>query len=183
MQIENEKKYRIKSEYTFKKIISKSFQKSLIFQWYDENGVRTRLEKKNIEEIWTLNIKKELEKGIREEEEKPLNSKEVNLDKLKSQRMVIKNRYLLNSDPEIIVDEILNPNNCIKYKKALSEIKYLLEIEEKSKKVDLDKFLRVFLGEPYKDLEDLTYQDGYNNSDFAGEHNCDLYNIIKGINE
>jgi hypothetical protein len=93
--------------------------------------------------------------------------------------MVMKKRYLLNKDPEIVVDELLNPDNCIMYKKEFSEIMYLLEIEEKGKKVDLTKFLMDFLGDVFWKLEDLTYLDGYNNSDFAGEHQCDLNKIVR----
>jgi hypothetical protein len=65
------------------------------------------------------------------------------------------------------------------YKKEFSEIMYLLEIEEKGKKVDLTKFLMDFLGDVFWKLEDLTYLDGYNNSDFAGEHQCDLNKIVR----
>ena len=41
----------------------------------------------------------------------------MNVEDLKCQRMVMKHRYLLNKDPEIVIDELLNPNNCINYKR------------------------------------------------------------------
>lgn len=178
MKIEREKKFRIPDYYIFKELISKSKEISLIIQWYDRKGRRTRLEKKNNKEIWTTNIKKEIEKGLREEIEYVINPEKVDIEDMKNQRMVIKNRYILNYDPEVVVDEILNPDNCINYKKDLSEIRYLLEIEEKFEKVDLESFLKDFLQDLYYELEDLTYLEGYNNSDFAGTHNCNLQKIV-----
>lgn len=178
MKYENERKYRIPDKYIFKKLVSLAFDEWLILQWYDKKGLRTRLEIKKGEKVWTTNLKKEIKKGLREEEEDFLNEKEIDFDNLKSQRMVMKKRYLLNKDPEIVVDELLNPDNCIMYKKEFSEIMYLLEIEEKEKKVDLTEFLMDFLGDVFWKLEDLTYLDGYNNSDFAGEHQCDLNKLI-----
>ncbi|POZ92492.1 hypothetical protein [Petrotoga halophila] len=179
MKYENERKYRIPDKYIFKKLVSLAFDEWLILQWYDKKGLRTRLEIKKGEKVWTTNLKKEIKKGLREEEEGFIKEEEIDFDKLKSQRMVMKKRYLLNKDPEIVVDELLNPDNCIMYKKEFSEIMYLLEIEEKGKKVDLTKFLMDFLGDVFWKLEDLTYLDGYNNSDFAGEHQCDLNKIVR----
>lgn len=178
LKYENERKYRIPDIYIFKKLVSQAFDEWLILQWYDKNGLRTRLEIKKGEKVWTTNLKKEIKKGLREEEEGFIKEEDIDFDNLKSQRMVMKKRYLLNKDPEIVVDELLNPDNCIRYKKEISEIMYLLEIEEKGKKVDLTKFLMDFLGDIFWKLEDLTYLDGYNNSDFAGEHQCDLNKII-----
>jgi hypothetical protein len=178
LKYENERKYRIPDKYIFKKLVSLAFDEWLILQWYDKKGLRTRLEIKKGEKVWTTNLKKEIKKGLREEEEDFLNEKEIDFDNLKSQRMVMKKRYLLNKDPEIVIDELMNPDNCIRYKKEFSDIMYLLEIEEKEKKVDLTKFLMDFLGDIFWKLEDLTYLDGYNNSDFAGEHECDLNKLF-----
>jgi len=182
MILEKEKKYRIKSQYVFNKLVSRSLCRALIVQWYDNAGLRTRLEKLSDNEIWTLNYKKELTKGIREEEERTIEKSHVNVEDLKCQRMVMKHRYLLNKDPEIVIDELLNPNNCINYKKDLKEIKYLLEIEEKTINIDLDSYLKDFLVELYFGLEDLTYKEGYNNSDFAGEYVCEWDALWKYIN-
>jgi hypothetical protein len=178
LKYENERKYRIPDIYLFKKLISISFDEWLILQWYDKNGLRTRLEIKKGEKVWTTNLKKEIKKGLREEEEGFIKEEEIDFDNLKNQRMVMKKRYLLNKDPEIVIDELMNPDNCIRYKKEFSDIMYLLEIEEKGKKVDLTKFLMDFLGDIFWKLEDLTYLDGYNNSDFAGEHECDLNKLF-----
>lgn len=183
MTLEKERKFKIKSQTVFKKLISQSLNKTLIVQWYDNQGLRTRLEKfSDDNEIWTLNYKKEIAKGIREEEEKIIKKDCVNIEVLKNQRMVMKYRYLLNQDPEIVIDELLNPNNCINYRKELKEIKYLLEIEEKSKNINLDSYLKDFLGKLYFDLEDLTYKEGYNNSDFAGEYICEWETFWENIN-
>ncbi len=178
MKYENERKYRIPDIYLFKKLISISFEEWLILQWYDKNGLRTRLEIKKGEKVWTTNLKKEIKKGLREEEEGFIKEEEIDFDNLKNQKMVMKKRYLLNKDPEIVIDELMNPGKCIRYKKEFSDIMYLLEIEEKEKKVDLTKFLMDFLGDTFWKLEDLTYLDGYNNSDFAGEHECNLNKLI-----
>lgn len=183
MTLEKERKFKIKSQTVFKKLISQSLNKTLIVQWYDNQGLRTRLEKfSDDNEIWTLNYKKEIAKGIREEEEKIIKKDCVNIEVLKNQRMVMKYRYLLNQDPEIVIDELLNPNNCINYRKELKEIKYLLEIEEKSKNINLDSYLKDFLGKLYFDLEDLTYKEGYNNSDFAGEYICEWETFWENLN-
>jgi len=179
LKYENERKYRIPEKYLFEKLVSFAFDEWLILQWYDKNGLRTRLEIKKGEKVWTTNLKKEITKGLKEEQEEFINEEKIDYDNLKSQRMVMKKRYLLNKDPEIIVDELLNPDNCIRYKKKLSKIAYLLEIEEKEKKVDLTRFLMSFLGDIFWKLEDLTYLDGYNNSDFAGKHECDLNKLIR----
>jgi len=182
MSFERERKYRIKNQEAFNRVVSQNLRKSLIIQWYDNFGVRTRLEKVDGEEIWNLNFKKEIEKGLRQEKEKIINKNMVNPESLKNQKLVMKFRYFLNYDPEIVVDELLNPCNCINYKKDLKEIKYLLEIEEKTKNVDLDGYLRNFLGSLYLELEDLTYKEGYNNTDFAGEYICEWETFWKNIN-
>ncbi|BBE31995.1 hypothetical protein OSSY52_21360 [Tepiditoga spiralis] len=137
--IEKEKKY-ILNEKNFKRLIKNAIKYSVIIQWYNEKNERIRVEILNNEELWTKNIKIPLNELKRIEKEYKISK--PNMDSLKDFKVVIKKRYYLFFDPEIIIDEILNPKNSIKYKNY-EKIRYLLEIEEKSKRIDsFDNYIK-----------------------------------------
>ena len=137
--IEKEKKYTL-SEKNFKRLIKNAIKYSVIIQWYNERGVRIRVEILKNKKIWTKNTKIQLNELKRIEKEHEISKPDTEL--LKNWKVVVKKRYYLFFDPEIIVDEILNPKNSIKYRNY-EEIKYLLEIEEKNKKIaSFDKYIK-----------------------------------------
>jgi hypothetical protein len=145
---EVEKKYLL-NESTFNKILqSKKHSKVGIVQWYinDEEDARYRLTLKKLPtgffQEWTYTSKSsDLEE--REEKERSVSPQEIaeKWDSLKNFRMVAKIRYVLEKDPEVVIDEFLKP---FEHQLAVKDLEYLMEVEEKGevKKKDFYEYLK-----------------------------------------
>jgi hypothetical protein len=178
--IEIERKYIIKSKKLFDSLVKKSFKKILIAQWYDFNE-RYRLVFDCNKKIWTKNSKIEISKEKRIEEEEKINETEINFDNLSKRRVVVKERFFINNDPEIIIDNLINLNNKIYYLKPFEEIQHLLEIEQKS--IPIDDFENELkkITNSLEDIKEVTFLDGYNNAEFAGKTDLSPREIIKTL--
>lgn len=184
MKIEKERKYIFDDQTVALNLIRKAKTRSLIFQWYLDEGERIRLEISSEKFSWTRNFKTEIDIQSRYEDESSLNPSDVEFNRLSTYPVVVKNRYFLEYDPEIIVDEILNPAEMIKYNMPQTGEKlFLMEIEEKNTFVeDLSEFVnKIFSNES---LIDVTGLKKYKNSEIAGlckEHFLKLfYEVIRG---
>jgi hypothetical protein len=178
--IEIERKYIIKSKKLFDNLVNKSFKRILIAQWYDYNE-RYRLVFDFKNKTWTKNSKIEISKEKRIEAEEEINETEINFDNLSKRRVVVKERFFLNNDPEIIIDNLFNLNNRINYLKPFEEIHYLLEIEQKN--ISINNFNNELLKitNSLTDIEEVTFLDGYNNAEFAGNTDLSPEEIIKKL--
>ena len=184
MKIEKERKYIFADPTDPLNLIVKAKTRSLIFQWYLNEGERIRLEISSGKFLWTRNLKTEIDVQSRYEEEVSLNPSDIDFNRLFTHPMVVKNRYFLEYDPEIIIDEILNPAGMIKYNMPQTGEKlFLTEIEEKDTFVkDLSEFMNRFFAN--RTLIDVTGLKKYKNSEIAGlcmEHFLKLfYEVIRG---
>ncbi|MBM7560455.1 hypothetical protein [Marinitoga litoralis] len=141
--LEKEWKYFIKDETEISKIKENS-KKVGIIQWYlksDENKEeRIRLElipqRTGIMKKWIKTIKEKTDDPeVRIEDENTFLPKSEDIHKLYHSPVVLKIRYIYNDDPEIVLDEYFEIKDLLEY--DIKE-KYILEVEEKSKKVDFD---------------------------------------------
>ncbi|AEX85302.1 hypothetical protein Marpi_0886 [Marinitoga piezophila KA3] len=187
MSIEIERKYIISNDES-EELIKKAIKKIGIVQWYIRDDIneieRYRLSiiknNKDYDYKWTYaykaNTKIAHEKIEKERVEKP-----QELENLIKYKMVAKIRYMINDNPEIVVDEFVDFNK-IRYN---IEEKFLLEIEmkeeKKYKKEDFEEVLKKFDIETIKDVtEDFKY---YNNRIAVVAKNIILNEIIEKIKE
>lgn len=185
MKIEIERKYLINSEIAFNEMIKKSIFNIYLVQWYFITGERYRyIIYNNNKEKWFYNKKESINREIRKEIEKEINPDDVNLKLLTKANVVMKKRYIINSNPEIIIDNILNPNNIINYKKDVNLIKHLLEIEiMENKNYNFDEIIDKYLKNYKNSLIDVTFLEGFNNLEFAGETNLKPFDLIRLIHK
>jgi len=177
--IESERKYLIKNiDKKVDKLKKNSIKKVGIIQWYEddkETEERTRLTifydkiigHTHLWEKTTKKPTKDPQKRI--EDEKILDPrKEVNLSDFENKKSVVKIRYILKENPEIVLDEFLEIDNSKDFKSITKPIKrYLLEIEERQNECDFDKELKDLGLELGKDLEDVTENKEYKNIQMA----------------
>ncbi|MDK2945535.1 hypothetical protein [Geotoga petraea] len=165
---EREKKYLINDYDGYLKLKKNYIRKSLLIQWYKYNGERIRRVKSySGVETWVKTTKKYISAEIRHEQEEVI--RKPNLEELNNLEVVAKIRYFILDDPEIVIDRLLNPFRLIKYKLPFDKIKYLLEIEEKSNKIeDLNKYLKSYLKDDFKYLKQIDKENVFSNRDFAG---------------
>ncbi|PNR87489.1 hypothetical protein HWHPT5561_09400 [Petrotoga sp. HWH.PT.55.6.1] len=145
---EVEKKYLL-NQSTFNNLLkSKKHSKVGIIQWYvsDSEDTRYRLTIKKLPtgfyQEWTYTSKSSgLEE--REEIERSVSPQEIaeKWNLLKSFKMVAKIRYILQKNPEIVIDEFLKP---FEHQLAVKDLEYLMEVEEKGevKKKDFNEYLK-----------------------------------------
>ena len=180
---EMEKKYIITNYESYLKLKKEYIKKDLLIQWYADNGERIRrIVSYSGDETWIKTVKTYISEELRREEEEVI--QKPNLLNLNKMPVVAKVRYLILSDPEIIIDRLLNPFRLIDYQKNFDKIKYLLEIEEKNNKIDdLNNYLKIFLKDNYDTLEQVDKENLFTNKDFAGKYDCDAKQLIKYCEE
>ncbi|BBE31728.1 hypothetical protein OSSY52_18690 [Tepiditoga spiralis] len=120
MKTENKCKYLIfkDDEEKLKKLKENAVKKIGIIQWYTDKNIKLILEKQStgILKYWIEN-------------EKSIKIKHDLIEKLKDSKLIVKVKYVIKKDPEIILYEYLTPFN-LNYSK---NINYMLEIEKKNK--------------------------------------------------
>jgi hypothetical protein len=182
---EIERKYKL----SFKKaksLISQAKKKAGILQWYDLfNNVRYRLqivlEKSGFGYIWIKTIKRSTSNSeIRYEHEEILNPRELSISDFEDLPFVLKVRYFLKDDPEVVIDEFLTDM----HRQQLPDTRYFLEMELKSSE-DCKHF--VSLEKEYKltKIQNVTANRKYKNGsiatrkeiDFRRKHNKELKEI------
>lgn len=177
--IERERKYIFTNYFLFLNLKRKAIKKIKIIQFYNDKNERYRLNLN--EDIWIYNQKKYISYEKRFEKENIINNDKINDLKLSNSKCVAKYRYILNEDPEIVLDEIKNIDNILNYKKNL---KYILEIEEKNIYIkDLDDYLKNYLMDDYNYLKDVTNLKEFSNINFASNFDIDYINLIKKFKE
>ncbi|HOO75068.1 MAG TPA: hypothetical protein PLS66_07230 [Tepiditoga sp.] len=184
MKYEKELKYTL-SEKIFLILKEKSIKKIQIAQWYMNDNTRLRLELYNGNKKWLKTSKKRINNLLREESEEEVHPDKIDSEDLKNHSVVLKYRYIISYEPEIITDEIINLSGRIIYNTDYQKIKYLLEIEEKSNPIEnLEKYLFNYLKNLYninsKELNPVYNDFRFNNSYFAGKGIYDTDKILKG---
>ncbi|GAB6188357.1 hypothetical protein JCM30566_00960 [Marinitoga arctica] len=172
MGIEIERKYTL-DEVEAEKLKNKSIKKIGIIQWYlksSENEierVRLQLMKKNNEIIKKWNYAYKANTDIPHEKiEKEKEYIPNNINELYEKKVVIKIRYIIKNNPEIVLDEFIE---IFGLKYNIPE-KYLLEIEMKEiKKYYKENFDEILEKEKIKILKDVTEDYRYYNNNIANK--------------
>ena len=170
--LEYEKKFKLSKE-NFQKLHSKSIERYGIIQWYiktDEfKEERYRLKIKKINSSyhyeWIKTTKIIVSKSKRNEIEESISFNDIQVSKLQKYPCVAKIRYVFSDDPEIVIDEYILKDS-INYKK---DVDYILEIEEKKQKINLNDYLNDFFNMKFIELE-----NEYKNSNLAGKSLRDI---------
>lgn len=184
MGIEIERKYLV-DENEANKLKKISVDKIGIIQWYlrssqDEiERVRLQLRKENNEVIRKWNYAYKANTDIPHEKiEKEKDYVPESMDVLFNKKMVIKIRYIIKENPEIVLDEFVEIPG-LEYN--IPE-KYLLEIEmKKIRKYTESDFDEILKKEKIKILEDVTEDYRYYNNNIANKvrRNLDLKELIE----
>lgn len=182
--MQNQYNYFSKTDNLDKIICKNKFDNYGIIEWYenDDEDKRYRLKLKKLPtgyfQEWTY-ISKEDHKSISPEE-----TSEV-LNDLKNYKMITKIKYVFKEDHKIIIDEFLSPFGHKINDGLGNELKYLLKIEEKEKKIlDFDKEMEKF-GFSLKELEEVDKNDkSFNNKNLAAkfeseESTLDIIEYVK----
>ncbi|WGS65376.1 hypothetical protein [Marinitoga aeolica] len=184
MSIEIERKYIIDTEEA-EKLKNKSIKKIGIIQWYlrsEENEierVRLQLIKKNNKIIKKWNYAYKANTKIphkKIEKERNYIPRDINI--LFDKKMVIKIRYVIKENPEIVIDEFVKIEG-LHYN---IDEKNLLEIEMKEiKEYNVEDFLNELKKENIKIIKDVTENYKYYNNNIASKPDMriDLNEIIE----
>jgi CYTH domain-containing protein len=177
MSIEIERKF-IVDEAESDKLKKRSIKKIGIIQWYlksEENEIeRVRLqlirENGEIIEKWNYAYKANTNiPHVKIENEKDYVTK--NIDDLFNKKMVVKIRYIIKENPEIVLDEFVE----FEYLHYNINEKYLLEIEMKEiKEYNTEDFLNELKKENIKIIKDVTEDYKYYNNNIATKSEKDL---------
>ncbi|WP_165146095.1 hypothetical protein [Marinitoga sp. 38H-ov] len=178
--IEIERKY-IVDDKVAKKLIDRSKKKIGIVQWYLRNEkneierVRLQIILKNNELIKKWNYAYKANTNIPHEKiEKEKKYIPKNINELFNKEMIIKVRYIIKENPEIVLDEFIELDD-LKYN---IDEKYLLEIEMKDiKKYTKNDFINILKEENIEVLSDVTEDYRYYNNNIANKKKN------KGLNE
>ncbi|ODN30758.1 hypothetical protein [Fervidobacterium thailandense] len=124
-----------------------------IVQWYlptDREDTEKRLRLEIVKQPtgmltrWILTEKMDTDDpAVRLETERFVEPSEETLRELRNARVVVKQRYFLSEDPEIVIDEFLTPGD-IRYDFDFENLA-VLEVEEKSLKIDTEEDLKGLL--------------------------------------
>ena len=96
MKIEKERKYIFDDQTVALNLIRKAKTRSLIFQWYLDEGERIRLEISSEKFSWTRNFKTEIDIQSRYEDESSLNPSDVEFNRLSTYPVVVKTDIFLS---------------------------------------------------------------------------------------
>lgn len=170
--IEIERKYIIDNNVA-NNLIKKAKKKIGIVQWYLVNKkdeierVRLKLENKGLIEKWNYAYKANTEIP-HEKIEKEKKYVPDSIDELFEKEMIVKMRYIIKENPEIVLDEFIELEG-LTYN---IQEKYLLEIEMKDiKKYTKDDFDKILKDEGIELISDATEDYRYYNNNIANKIN------------
>ncbi|HOO74712.1 MAG TPA: hypothetical protein PLS66_05430 [Tepiditoga sp.] len=145
---EKERKYILKKD-KINELLEKQIKKEGLIQWYidpeegyDETRIRLVIENNPSGKMkkWIKTSKKKTDnKDLRYEKEESIEMIEDEEKKLNNKKNIIKIRYYICKNPEIIIDEFLRPYDK-KYNNF--DYKYLMEIEMKNEEKSFEEILK-----------------------------------------
>ncbi|HEU23543.1 hypothetical protein [Athalassotoga sp.] len=175
---ENERKYLLEDREKIERLKHNSVKKIGIIQWYEETEnpqERKRITISYDEVIGHTHVWEKTTKTLTDDPEDRLETKDcldprkdINLSDLENKKNVVKIRYIIKENPEIVLDEFLqiDSKDILKPKNDDPGL-YYLEIETKEDKDNKDDsyFENELkgIGLEIKDVKDLTKEKSYQN--------------------
>ncbi len=172
---EIEKKYSLEDREKIERLKRNSIKKTGIIQWYEETEnpqKRIRLTISYDEVIGHTHVWEKATKKLTDNPEERFETedfldprKDINLSDLENKKNVVKIRYLIKENPEIVLDEFLEIDNKDIFKPKNDDPGlYYLEIETKENKDDsyFENELKS-IGLEITDVRDLTKERSYQN--------------------